>query len=207
MNIKLVLYDWQGYNLKLFHFFNKMLIDSKIYNSFLLILDFLFEINNLWIIFLIIVGSYLFVQNNDKFTKELKLEWRIMFSTLIISFIIAIVTAKLLKNMMLMPRPFCSLDIDTIRVLRDEVNKCYRSFPSGHATIATLIIASLWHIMKAPFKILAAILVLLVLISRVAMGLHYPVDVVAGCMLSLVTVYLIKKRISNIQKPSGSKVN
>jgi undecaprenyl-diphosphatase len=68
------------------------------------------------------------------------------------------------------------------------------SFPSGHAARAALIaiLALLW----CPIAIGLALTLwaLLVSLARIAMGLHYPSDVVAGALLGLTfgaVVYLI----------------
>lgn len=66
-----------------------------------------------------------------------------------------------------------------------------RSFPSGHATLAfalATVSALRWPRMQGLAWGLAA----LVAISRVALGLHWPSDVVAGAAIGVVTVALFR---------------
>jgi undecaprenyl-diphosphatase len=59
------------------------------------------------------------------------------------------------------------------------------SFPSGHtlhAVMATLVLASLAPILTVPFALIAV----LIAISRVALGVHYPSDVAAGAALGVI---------------------
>ena len=78
------------------------------------------------------------------------------------------------------------------------------SFPSGHssgATIAYGLLAYLtWHYLPQPWNyIVTALLIALVVligVSRIYLGAHFPSDVVAGWMLGvlmlLIVIYVIK---------------
>lgn len=85
---------------------------------------------------------------------------------------------KLLKGRTGRPRPF----VRNRRVRLGAVPLDRYSFPSGHTLHAVGFTAvAVWH-----FPALAAVLVpfaLLVALSRVALGLHYPTDVAAGALL------------------------
>ena len=85
---------------------------------------------------------------------------------------------KLLKRRTLRPRPY---------QVRPDIRLCgvpldHYSFPSGH----TLHAVGLTLIATAHFPLLAPLLVpfaVLVALSRVVLGLHYPSDVLAGAVL------------------------
>jgi membrane-associated phospholipid phosphatase len=56
------------------------------------------------------------------------------------------------------------------------------SFPSGHATTAAAVAAALWWSSRRASLALAAF-ALLIALSRVWLGVHYPTDVLAGLAL------------------------
>lgn len=73
------------------------------------------------------------------------------------------------------------------------------SFPSGHAAAAVAFYASLfvivrWHTrnrwVRLPFAVVAVVVPIIVAVSRVARGMHYPIDVVAGSLLGLASIYV-----------------
>ncbi|MGI6381545.1 MAG: phosphatase PAP2 family protein [Anaerolineae bacterium] len=91
----------------------------------------------------------------------------------------------LVKTSFAIDRPFM-LSSDVIA----KVNAGYYAFPSGHAQLA----ATTWPMMASIvrrrwFTVLAVVLVLLIGISRLFMGVHYPQDVLVGWVLGL-AVYL-----------------
>lgn len=53
-------------------------------------------------------------------------------------------------------------------------------FPSGHSVYAALVLCALWPLVLWPSRILLLLLLLWVGYARVAMGAHFPADVVAG---------------------------
>jgi len=91
-----------------------------------------------------------------------------------------------LKAIFAVPRPSPEL----VRVLDDAGGY---SFPSGHAqstTTAWGYLAASLH--KRWLWVVAVIIIVLVALSRVYLGVHYPQDVIAGILLGvlLVTLYL-----------------
>ena len=97
----------------------------------------------------------------------------------------ATVAKDLLKNLFSRPRPFLESESSV-----DDLEDAYRSFPSGHSTIAWAMFGeslyrSLWNPSTYTTIITIAIGATAGTISflRVASGSHYPGDVVAGALL------------------------
>ncbi len=93
-------------------------------------------------------------------------------------------------------RPLASLGLDAVNLLGPD-QESY-SFPSGHsaaaAALATLVC------LKVPSRTMRTLVILaaaLVALSRVVIGVHWPVDAVAGALLgvvaSVISVWLVDK--------------
>ncbi|MBF0714323.1 phosphatase PAP2 family protein [Gemella sp. GH3] len=76
------------------------------------------------------------------------------------------------------------------------------SFPSGHATVATIFFLSLLFIVNSNkvdiLKKITPIAIVLICVSRVIVGAHYITDVVAGVLLGSIVVDLVKIFYINI---------
>lgn len=75
------------------------------------------------------------------------------------------------------------------------------SFPSGHAAAAVAFYGSLfviarWHThnraVRGVFAAIAIVVPAIVAVSRVARGMHYPIDVVAGVALGLASILVVR---------------
>lgn len=83
------------------------------------------------------------------------------------------------------------------------------SFPSGHAMIsfavAMTVILLLWH---TRFRIAAVIVgilfCLLISLSRLYLGVHYPSDIVAGWSISFVWILLLHRILGSSRKKTAS---
>lgn len=87
------------------------------------------------------------------------------------------------------------------------------SFPSGHAmgsaTLAAVLIALAWHTRwRGPVCIAMAAFVLLIGVSRVYLGVHYPSDILAGWAIAsawTVACFLMVYRFQPRSWPSSSR--
>ena len=114
----------------------------------------------------------------------------------IIATIVATLIVNILKYYLDIPRPPAIFDNNTINIIGPVLYK--HSFPSGHAvTIFTLTGILMFYFRSLFLRISLILLALLIGISRIAVGVHWPVDVLAGAGLgslcSMIGVYCVTK--------------
>ena len=131
-----------------------------------------------------IVAVWVFLVAIFLFFKKKKRSAYFLVGNLILSGVLTAV----LKNIVRRPRP-------SIQHLVEETGF---SFPSGHSLSATLVCGTLIILVGLAIKQtstkrlvqwLLALLVLIILVSRVYVGVHYPSDVTAGCLLGLAVLH------------------
>ena len=124
-----------------------------------------------------------------------------------VNFLIVSVWNPMIKNIALRLRPyFCSDKIDLLRLIDTSADKYDvaaqgYSFPSGHSAGAAAVYGSTAIQMRKKWiTALAFILPLLVGISRVVVGAHFPTDVLVGWALGALVIFFIpwlRKKINN----------
>jgi len=67
----------------------------------------------------------------------------------------------------------------------------HHSFPSGHATFSVLLAAALSPGVPRAAKWALWVFAMLVCVSRVSVGAHFPADVLAGALLAAATVLVV----------------
>ncbi len=108
----------------------------------------------------------------------------------VISLATGLIINRLIKLLVDRPRPFVTHEVD-ILIPKDPSP----SFPSDQALIAGVFLAVFW-MLKGAFRWLGVALALVVVLSRVYVGHHYPSDVFVGVILGIV-VFLIVITIKN----------
>ncbi|MBN2050860.1 MAG: phosphatase PAP2 family protein [Spirochaetales bacterium] len=107
--------------------------------------------------------------------------------TLAFSYLISALINTAVKLLVRAPRPFESLA--SIEGKRLHTATGY-SFPSGHTQgAAAFFTAGAFLIRKTWFTVLAAVLVVLVAVSRVYLGVHWPVDVLFGLLFGVIIAW------------------
>ena len=119
-------------------------------------------------------------------------------------FIVGIIAGEIAKNIAFRERPYAKLvGLITLHVSPDTDS----SFPSGHAIIVSIGAFFVLTKFKPGWKARAVALLLtleavIVCYSRIYVGVHYPLDVLAGVLLGgsvvFVGIYLIERYLPRI---------
>lgn len=114
---------------------------------------------------------------------------------IVVTVIVAGIFWKVLSCLFPVARPFVAEGF--VPLVNVSLGVYYASFPSGHtAFLAALGIAIAFS--EKPLGILILILGVLVGISRVAVGVHYPSDILAGFILGIAVASLVKFAFSKV---------
>lgn len=111
---------------------------------------------------------------------------------MILSVLLASASVLILKNIFQVARPINGLEFDY-------------SFPSGHATLAAAFFCALAfiaarHIRNKKERIVLSSLFTLIVIaigwSRIILGVHWPIDVIAGWSLGVVCAWVVVRVVT-----------
>jgi len=84
-------------------------------------------------------------------------------------------------------RPY--LVLDNVRKLIAE-NKNFQSFPSGHTAIFFAIAMAIFYFNRK-WGIIAFVVAVLVGLSRIYVGVHWPIDILAGALIGIISGIVI----------------
>ena len=133
----------------------------------------------------IMILPWLYAVMNDKDNR-----WKL---AILIPLVIILVdqSGLFIKKATLRPRPWAGLNPDLVNHLVAQKGRNY-SFPSNHAANMSglaVVFSAIYYQYKYLFWSIAGI----VIFSRVYIGVHYPSDVISGCIMgSLYGLFIIK---------------
>ncbi|MGY8871398.1 MAG: phosphatase PAP2 family protein [Pseudomonadales bacterium] len=102
----------------------------------------------------------------------------------LLAFVIELPLYLLLKNIIRRDRPCRRLDLESVITPLDKFG-----FPSGHAAAAFVFASVLAHVYPS-VGLLAYMTAMLIGVSRVVLGVHYPADIVAGAAVGVICAKL-----------------
>lgn len=112
--------------------------------------------------------------------RHIRFHWAILFTSLL-----GAIVVNLLKDYFAMPRPPAVLDPETFNLIGRAYKS--RSFPSGHSLTAFLLATVCFcYTRNIYFKVVLITLAILVGLSRVLIGVHWPMDVLVGGSLGII---------------------
>lgn len=189
-------YDWWGANEGLFKLING--IHSPAYDNFMLFVTQLGD-KHFFLPYMgllaVYVGLALLIGKIQRRAalRQQCIMWFGVFAVLFAGFAAAMIVAYGFKELFALPRPYVALpSFDVTLVERLESEKSYRSFPSGHVTMITIMIMGMWPMLSPHMKMLGLFLIALVAWSRVALGVHFPADTVWAFIITSTVVIMVR---------------
>jgi undecaprenyl-diphosphatase len=131
--------------------------------------------------------------------KEKNWRWRIYFFSLTtLSVILArgIIT-EIIKFFYYQPRPFLVLEIQPL-----IEHNLTSSFPSGHAAAFFALALVIFYFNKK-WGWRCLILALLIGLARIFAGIHWPLDIIGGAIIGLISGLVIQKILFKFKSPAS----
>jgi membrane-associated phospholipid phosphatase len=107
-----------------------------------------------------------------------------------LAMILAGTLTSLVKETVPLPRPPVALG-EAVRVLGPKLK--YNSFPSGHTSTVFALACSMRSFVKPRVYGAALAVAVLTGVSRVYIGVHFPLDVVIGAMLGWISAWIVER--------------
>lgn len=157
-------------DITLFNLLNSLAGKSGFFDSLIIFLSQYFS-------YIFLVGFIIFALTMVKEKKQL------LITAFFSSFFARFVITELIRHFYHRPRPFMIFQVHQL------VSENNWSFPSGHSTFFFAMAASVYFYNKK-WGILFLIAALLMNISRVIAGVHYPSDILGGMIIGVITAYV-----------------
>ena len=151
------------------------------------VLDAVFIFFARYLPYLFIIGAGIIVLLEPDWKRKFR-----AFSLISLSLIVARgIIQETIQFFYVRPRPPIVLGIDPLIPLPQAP-----SFPSSHAIILFAIATALFFIHKKWGTVFLGCASLIVL-ARVVVGVHWPLDIVSGAVIAAVSAYIVEKLISS----------
>lgn len=120
--------------------------------------------------------------------------YKIIFISLLAAGISRFVVAEIIRFLWFKPRPFVYNPVN----LLINYNPAKSSFPSGHASFYFALSAAISFYNKK-LGIIFYAGTLLIVVSRVFVGIHWPSDILAGALLGVFIAWLVNKIFKKVK--------
>ncbi len=112
---------------------------------------------------------------------------------ILFAFPIAVLIIKVIHLFIIEPRPFVTYNL--IPLIDPTANA---SFPSRHTTIISLIAFS-YAFYKSKFTPFMILFLFWIGFSRIYIGVHYPIDILGGAGVGLISLFIARKFLKIIR--------
>jgi undecaprenyl-diphosphatase len=114
--------------------------------------------------------------------------WRLLVIAGVSVFLSRFVITELIRFFYFVPRPF----MNNPAVHQLIFNETSGSFPSGHAAAFFALAMAVWFFSKR-WSVFFFICAILMGIARVMAGVHWPIDILGGAIIGILSAWLICK--------------
>lgn len=197
MSIREYVYDWGGANHWLFHAINGMGNEAAIQTFQTLTKA--GDHHNFPYYFgasaLIVAAVLLKRKASGTLTSSHIRVWAGLLVVLLLSYTALAASVGMLKLFFSFPRPYIVFyGSPTPAILHSSLPEkdFYSSFPSGHSAFITLMVTCWWPLLPGLLRGAGLALIGAILWSRVAVGMHFPADVVGGALIGLTIALLVR---------------
>lgn len=195
--MKEILYDWGGLNIWLFHAINN--VHSERLDQLMLLGTRLGSHGNFPVYLgLTALAAVIAVGRDARGNAVTAQRWLLVLAVFSVAYLLDGWLLGWLKPLLDFPRPPLALPPGTVHIVGTA--EFHHSLPSGHASFAMLLAASLWPALCRSARIAAALFVLWVGLSRISLGVHFPADVLAGFLASLLVVVLVRAIFTRLSR-------
>ena len=195
--LKTFLYDWGGLNVWLFHAINA--VHGSLLDAFMQLGTAVGGHANfpLYLGIAALIGYRSAGRSSDESRQAVL--WLGVLTVFSVAYVLDGWLLGCLKPYLDFPRPPLALPIGSVIVVGQP--ELHHSLPSGHSSFAMLVAASFWPLLDKPQRILMGLFVLWVGLSRISLGAHFPADVAAGFLSSLLLVLLVRFLSARLSRP------
>lgn len=190
--MKEILYDWNGANVALFHWING--IDGSLHDG-LMLFGTLISSNRNFSCYLAAIAVCALWQVHRAArapggAAAASLRWLTTIGVFGVAYVLDSLLVLWIKTALAYPRPPLVLPPDTIRILGEAEYKL--SFPSGHASFAMVLVASLWPQLSRGWRAAGLLFLAWVALARISVGAHFPADVAGSYLFALPIVLAVR---------------
>ena len=193
--MKAIFYDWGGLNIWLFRLIND--VHGALLDQLMLLGTAMGDHTHFQLYIAILGVTAVVVAGHDP--KRHALTWLLAIGVFAVAYNLDGWFLGWIKSYLDFPRPPLALPSGAVHVVGEI--QLHHGLPSGHSAFAMLCAASIWPALNRPGRYLAAMMVLWVGVSRVSLGAHFPADVLAGYLSSLLIVLGVRAFLRHLIRP------